>query len=96
MAFDYPDEEKETEIVFKEGHIDRRTANRLVTLGSKIRQIKAHGLSEGAGTRLLIYAARLMREGVDPKNACKTAICLPLTDDESLQATLNELIEDLF
>jgi len=29
-------------------------------------------------------------------DACKTAICLPLTDDDSLQETLHDLIEDIF
>jgi len=53
-------------------------------------------LTEGASTRLLIYAAQLMRRGVSVQQACRSAICLPLTDDDSLQETLNDLIEDIF
>jgi nitric oxide reductase NorQ protein len=45
---------------------------------------------------LLIYAAQLMRQGIDLKSACRTAICLPLTDDERLQETLEDLMDDLF
>jgi nitric oxide reductase NorQ protein len=33
---------------------------------------------------------------VSVKQACRSAICLPLTDDEGLQETLNDLIEDIF
>ncbi len=96
MEFDYPVPEKEARIVSGEGHIEIQTAERLVALAGKIRNIKEHGLTEGAGTRLLIYAAQLMGNGVDFKAACKAAVCLPLTDDERLQETLNDLVEDLF
>ncbi|MEZ4525673.1 MAG: CbbQ/NirQ/NorQ/GpvN family protein [Desulfobacterales bacterium] len=96
LEFDYPAPEKETEIVASEGGIDRDTARQLVTLAGKIRNIREHGLSEGAGTRLLIYAARLIRGNVPVRDACVSAICLPLTDDARLQETLSDLIEDIF
>jgi nitric oxide reductase NorQ protein len=51
---------------------------------------------EGASTRLLIYTAALMQGGIDAKEACRSAICLPLTDDSDLLATLFDLVEDLF
>ncbi len=96
LEFDYPAPEKETEIVASEGGIDTETARQLVTLGGKIRNIREHGLSEGAGTRLLIYAARLIRGNVPVRDACLAAICLPLTDDARLQETLFDLIDDIF
>ncbi|MCP4115455.1 MAG: hypothetical protein GY737_08615 [Desulfobacteraceae bacterium] len=96
MAFDYPDPEDEATIVENEGGIDRQTAQKLVSLAVKIRGIKEHGLVEGASTRLLIYAAALLRQGVPPKTAARTAITLPLTDDDRLQETMNDLIDDLF
>lgn len=96
LEFNYPVFEKESEIVSHEGSIDMETARRLVTLAGKIRNIREQGLTEGASTRLLIYAAQLIRRGIDPVNACKTAVCLPLTDDKRLQGTLFELIQDLF
>jgi nitric oxide reductase NorQ protein len=96
MDFDYPDPEKEARIVASEGQIDIQTAAQLVSLGRKIRNIREHGLTEGASTRLLIYAASLIRRGVSPQEACKNAVCLPLTDDERLQETLADLIEDIF
>lgn len=94
--FDYPEAAKEAEIVAHEGAIDPETAFKLVALAGKIRNIREQGLTEGASTRLLIYAAQLMRRGVSVQQACRSAICLPLTDDDGLQETLNDLIEDIF
>ena len=96
LSLDYPPKDIETQIVSHEGGIDEKTASQLVTLASKVRNIREHGLSEGASTRLLIYAAKLIKKDIPIIEACKTAICLPLTDDESLQETLNDLIEDIF
>jgi nitric oxide reductase NorQ protein len=96
LDFSYPTPAREAEIVAAEGAVDPETADRLVTLAGKIRSLREHGLQEGAGTRLLIYAARLMGEGISPTEACLAAVCRPLTDDARLQETLLELVEDLF
>lgn len=96
LEFDYPEAQKEAEIVSHEGEIGMETATRLVSLAEKIRNIREHGLTEGASTRLLIYAAQMIRRGIPVHKACGSAICLPLTDDVRLQETLNELIEDIF
>lgn len=96
LMFQYPEAEKEAEIVSHEGEIERETALRLVGLADRIRNIREHGLTEGASTRLLIYAAQLINRGVPVREACTTAVCLPLTDDEQLQETLEELIKDMF
>ena len=95
LAFDYPDPVDESRIVAVEGNVDNDTAARLVTLARKIRNIKEYGLTEGASTRLLIYAANLIRMGIAFKSACIAALCQPLTDDDRLQETLNDLIDDL-
>ncbi len=96
MDFDYPDAEKEARIVASEGRIDMPTAARLVSLADKIRNIREQGLSEGVSTRLLIYAALLVRQGIGIKQACRTALCLPLSDDAFLVETMDDLIEDMF
>ena len=96
LEFDYPEAEKEAEIVSREGGIEMETALRLVSLAQKIRNIREHGLTEGASTRLLIYAAQLVRRNIPIHEACRSAVCLPLTDDSRLQETLNDLIEDIF
>jgi nitric oxide reductase NorQ protein len=96
IEFDYPEPGKEAEIVAHEGGIDSNIAEKLVSLAGKIRNIREHGLSEGASTRLLIYAARLIKHDISPQEACIASMCLPLTDDEKLLETLGELIEDVF
>jgi nitric oxide reductase NorQ protein len=96
LQFDYPDPDKEARIVADEGGVDISVARQLVALAGKIRNIREQGLTEGASTRLLIYAAQLIRGGIDIKAACRSAICLPLTDDERLQETLDDLMADLF
>lgn len=96
IAFDYPSADHEAAIVASEGRVALDLAARLVDLAGKIRRIREYGLSEGASTRLLIYAARLIDRGVAPKEACRSAICQPLTDDDKLQETLSDLVDDLF
>jgi nitric oxide reductase NorQ protein len=96
MSFTYPEMDKEAKIVSHEGGIDQEMAARLVGLAQRVRNIREHGLAEGASTRLLIYAAQLVNRGIPVREACKIAVCLPLTDDERLQETLDELIADIF
>ena len=96
LAFTYPEAELETRIVAHEGALDPEIAGRLVNLAGKIRNIREQGLTEGASTRLLISAAQLMGRGVEPAEACRAAICQPLTDDRRLLETLEDLVADLF
>jgi nitric oxide reductase NorQ protein len=96
LLFDYPDADKEARIVAQEGGVSSTVARQLVALAGKIRNIREQGLTEGASTRLLIYAAQLIHDGIDMKTACRAAVCLPLTDDERLQETLEDLMADLF
>lgn len=96
LQFDYPDPDREARIVADEGGVGTQVARQLVALAGKIRNIREQGLTEGASTRLLIYAAQLVRGGIDIKAACRAAVCLPLTDDERLQETLEDLMADLF
>lgn len=96
IQFDYPNEQDEADIVVHEGGVDKALAEKLVMLAGKIRNIREHGLTEGASTRLLIYASHLINQGMPVVEACRSAICLPLTDDEGLYETLNDLIDDIF
>ncbi len=96
LEFDYPPAAAEKSIVIQESGIDEATADRLVALAARIRHIREQGLAEGASTRLLIYAAQLIRRGIEPPAACRAAVTQPLTDDAGLQETLEEIITDLF
>ena len=92
MEFDYPNPELETEIVAKEGGIERELARDLVTIGQKVRNLRGHGLEEGVSTRLLIYAAQMSAKGINPIDAAEVALCSPITDDRELQRSIREIV----
>jgi nitric oxide reductase NorQ protein len=92
MEFDYPNAEDEAAIVAKEGGIDPQTAQDLVKIGQKVRNLRGHGLEEGVSTRLLIYAAQMIAKGISPINAAEVALCSPITDDRELQRSIREIV----
>jgi nitric oxide reductase NorQ protein len=96
LEFDYPPEAGESEIVMREGAVELETARRLVRLATQTRALKHRGLDEGASTRTLIHAARLIASGVRPLPACDMAITLALTDDADMAGTLRSFAEACF
>jgi len=96
MDFDYPEKEKETEILMKEAGIDQEMASKLVEIGEAARNLKGHGLDEGISTRLMVYAATLIAQGITPVDACKMALVRPITDDADIRETLDSTIEMIF
>ena len=71
-------------------------ANQLAKLGEKVRNLKEHGLGEGASTRLLIYAGKMISQGITPRRACQVAVNWAVTDDHSVQQSITEIISTLF
>jgi len=67
IEFGYPTREAEKEIIEHESEVSPEVAWELAKLGEKVRNLKEHGLEEGVSTRLLIYAAKLIREGIPPR-----------------------------
>ena len=96
LEFDYPNPEMETKIIAKEADIDLSLANKLVKFAHMTRNLKGSGLEEGASTRLLVHAARLIHDGISPVTACHCAIAQALTDDEEMLIAINELSSSLF
>ena len=96
LEFDYPAPQSEAEIITGETGADSALADRLVRAVQRIRQLKEVGLAEGASTRLLIYAARLIREGLSEIEAAETCLLTPLTDDEDLKEAISGIISDIF
>ena len=96
IEFYYPPREIEREIIQQESGCTEEHADSLAKLGEKIRNLEDHGLQEGASTRLLIYAGRLITEGIAPRRACQVAIVWTLTDDPELQRSLEEVTSSIF
>lgn len=92
LDFSYPAAEVERQIVAHEAGIDEAEAARLVAIAERSRNLKGHGLSEGASTRMLIHAGQLIRQGVGLQAACGMALVLPLTDDPDLRDALGAAI----
>jgi len=96
LEFDYPDAGLEAKIVRKESELDEKTSALLVKFAAMTRNLKGNGLDEGASTRLLVHAGKLIGSGVEPVSACRSAIAQALTDDPEMLLAINELSASLF
>jgi nitric oxide reductase NorQ protein len=93
MDFDYPEPAVEAEIVASEAGIPAGTAAKLVQIAHKSRNLRGQGLDEGASTRMLIHAGRLMHEGTSLADACRLALILPITDDPDMRNALEAAVD---
>ncbi len=92
LDFNYPDTAAEAEIVAREAILDPRIAELLVRIAQHSRNLKGQGLDEGASTRMLVNAGRLIGAGIDLDDACETTIVVPLTDDAEIRGALRDTI----
>jgi nitric oxide reductase NorQ protein len=96
LSFDYPTPDLEANIIVQESGVATDMAQKLVKFAHMTRNLKGSGLDEGASTRLLVHAARLMVKGVPPVTACRAAIDQALTDDGEMLTAIHELSSSLF
>jgi nitric oxide reductase NorQ protein len=94
--FDYPSAALETDILARETGLDAETAGKLVKIGHTARNLKGHGLDEGISTRLLVYAATLIKGDIAPRDACRMALVRPITDDADIRDTLDHAVDAIF
>jgi len=95
VEFGYPPRDLETKIIAHESQVSEAIATDLAKLGEKVRHLKEHGLAEGVSTRLLIYAGRLIHEGIAARRACQVAIVWALTDDHDVQRSIEEVVSSI-
>jgi nitric oxide reductase NorQ protein len=96
IDFDYPDEDKESAIIFHESKVAKDVSRELATLGARIRNLRHHGFDEGISTRLLVYAGQLIARDVNPIRACDAAICRAVSDDVEVQRAISEVVSTIF
>ena len=96
IEFDHPPRDVEARIIEHESGIDGALAEDLAKLGEKVRHLKEHGLSEGVSTRLLIYAGRLIDQGIPARRACQVGVVWALTDDHDVQRSIEEVVSAIF
>ena len=92
IEFGYPEPAVEAEIVMREAGVDAPLAGGLVDVALRSRNLRGHGLAEGASTRMLIHAAKLVRGGAPLSAALRSAILLPITDEPDLREALGAAI----
>lgn len=96
LRFDFPEPARELAILMAETGCERPLAQRLVNIAESLRALKGVDLEEAVSTRLLVYAAILIRDGMDPITACRAAIAEGLSDDPEVCAALMEVIHANF
>lgn len=91
LSFDYPKPEIEREILIQESGVDKSSAEKLVNIGNKIRNLTELGLTETVSTRLLVDAAKLIQSGLPKRLSVHTAVVEPLTDEPETLEALKDL-----
>lgn len=93
LTFDYPEPEREAEIIAHESGADAALAERLAVIGEKVRNLREHGFEEGVSTRLLIYTGQLVGKGISARRAAEIAIVNAVSDDLSVQQALADIVD---
>ena len=93
LDFTFPPADVESRIVAHESAVGLDTARQLVGLAVRLRTLRDRGLPEVPSTRLLVAAARLIASGVQTREACRSAIAGPLTDEPELLAAVHDVID---
>ncbi len=92
LEFDFPPPEHEAAIVADESGLKLERCRPLVQLAGRLRALKGQDLEEGVSTRLLIYCASLIAQGMKPELAVRAALIEPMTDDPDVKAGLVDLV----
>ena len=92
LTFDYPKSDLEQKIISEETGLDDFTVRQLVDLSNSLRRLKDHDLEESVSTRLIVYTATLIQAGMNPLQACRSALIEPLSDDPDVVGALMEVV----
>ena len=82
----------EIAIVAMESGLAEDRVRPLVMLARKLRGLKGQDLEEGLSTRLLVYCAILIRDGMSVDTAIRVAMIEPLSDDPDVKSGLGDLV----
>ena len=93
IDFGYPPPSTEAAIIVRESGTDDDLAGILVAIAQRSRNLQGHGLDEGASTRMLIHAGRMVRAGLPLETAVQSSIVLPITDNPDIRAALSDAIQ---
>ncbi|MFQ6160929.1 CbbQ/NirQ/NorQ/GpvN family protein [Sinorhizobium meliloti] len=93
IEFDFLPRVSEIAVVSEESGLDESRVAQLVDLAHRLRALKGHDLEEGVSTRLLVYCASLVENGVSVRDAVLATMIEPLTDEPDVKAALIEIAD---
>jgi len=96
IEFGYPEPQAEAEILTTETGIDADNALRLARIAASTRNLREQGFEDGVSTRLLVYAAQLMQQGIAPRRACEAALVHAVSDDGDMQQAVADIVDVVF
>jgi len=96
VEFDFPVIDVEARIVAAETGLDIDRVRPLVLLANKLRDMKGEDLEEGVSTRLLVYCATLIKDGMKMDEAVLHSMIEPLTDEPDVKEGLLEVVRVTF
>lgn len=96
IEFSPPPRDVEAAIIRNESGCSLTQAEALAKLGEKVRNLREHGLKEGASTRVLIYAAKLITNGIPARRACQVSVVWGITDEPEIQQSVEEVVSSIF
>jgi nitric oxide reductase NorQ protein len=92
LEFRFPRPEHEVPVVARESGLAEQRVRPLVRLANKLRDLKGQDVEEGVSTRLVVYAASLIHQGMPVERAILAAMIEPLTDDDDVKRGLLDLV----
>ncbi len=96
VEFDFPRPQREIEIVSSESGLSKDKTAALVRLAGKLRALKGQDIEEGVSTRLLVYCATLIQDGMAIDKAVRAALIEPLSDDADIKQGLLDLVTAVY
>jgi nitric oxide reductase NorQ protein len=96
VEFDFPTAQREIEIVATESRLSKDRCAPLVRLAGKLRALKGQDIEEGVSTRLLVYCASLIHDGMPIEQAVRAALIEPLSDDADVKQGLLDLVTAVY
>jgi nitric oxide reductase NorQ protein len=92
LDFGFPPQDEEIAIVAAEAGIAADRCRPLVVLANRLREVRGIDLEETVSTRLLVYCATLVAEGLPVAEAAEVALIEPLTDEPDVKDGLREVV----
>ena len=95
IDLNYPKPELELSVIAHESGVNNRVAETLVKVGELSRNLVGKGVKEGASTRCLIAAGKMISRGFSLDQACQTAVANVISDDLEIRSGLMHAIRAL-